>query len=281
MKRIVTVQDISCLGKCSLTVALPIISAMGIETSIIPTAVLSTHTLWDDYMFEDLTDKIPIVAEHWKKENFGFDAIYTGYLGSIKQIDIMCKFFDEFKTDDNFIFVDPAMADNGELYKDFDKKFANKMRQLCAKADIIVPNLTEACLLTDTEYKKDYDDDYITDLLKKLTEIGAKKAIITGAHCGGKYGIMSYDSESNKFGFYAHKKIDKIFYGTGDVFSSACVGALTNGYSLAKAVEIAGEFVFESIQKTLADSSARMYGVNFEQALPTLAKYNKQNATRL
>ncbi|WP_448920974.1 pyridoxamine kinase [Eubacterium sp.] len=275
MKRIVTVQDISCLGKCSLTVALPIISAMGIETSIIPTAVLSTHTLWEHYVCDDLTDNIPLVAEHWKNEGFGFDAIYTGYLASSNQIDVVSKLFDEFKTENNFIFVDPAMADNGEMYRNFDKSFADKMRVLCAKADIIVPNMTEACLLTDTKYKNEYDDKYISDLLKKLTDLGASKAIITGAHYDGKYGIMSYDSVNDEYSFYAHQKIDHIFYGTGDVFSSACVGALTQGYSLAEAVEIAGEFVFASISATMKDKDARLYGVNFEQALPLLAKYNK------
>ena len=157
MKRIVTIQDISCLGKCSLTVALPIISAMGIETSIIPTAVLSTHTLFDDYTFKDLTDQIKPISEHWKKEGFNFDAIYTGYLGSAEQIDLMCKFFDEFKTDNNFIFVDPAMADQGELYPSFDNNFAIAMKKLCSKADVISPNLTEACILTDTEYKEKYN----------------------------------------------------------------------------------------------------------------------------
>ena len=248
---------------------------MGIETSIIPTAVLSTHTLWEHYVCDDLTDNIPLVAEHWKNEGFGFDAIYTGYLASSKQIDVVCKLFDEFKTDDNFIFVDPAMADNGEMYRNFDKSFADKMRTLCAKADIIVPNMTEACLLTDTEYKSEYDDKYISDLLKKLTELGASKAVITGAHYDGKYGIMSYDSINDEYSFYAHQKIDHIFYGTGDVFSSACVGALTQGYSLAEAVEIAGEFVFASISATMKDKDARLYGVNFEQALPLLAKYNK------
>lgn len=275
MKRIVTVQDISCLGKCSLTVALPIISAMGIETSIIPTAVLSTHTLWEHYVCDDLTDNIPLVAEHWKNEGFRFDAIYTGYLASSKQIDVVYKLFDEFKTENNFIFVDPAMADNGKMYRNFDKSFADKMRVLCAKADIIVPNITEACLLTDTEYKNDYDNKYISDLLKKLTDLGASKAVITGAHYDGEYGIMSYDSVNDEYSFYAHQKIDHIFYGTGDVFSSACVGALTQGYSLAEAVEIAGEFVFASISATMKDKDARLYGVNFEQALPLLAKYNK------
>ena len=144
MTRIVTVQDISCLGKCSLTVALPIISAMGVETAIIPTAVLSTHTMFQGFTVKDLTDQVKPIGEHWKKENFGFDAIYTGYLGSFEQIDLMKEMFEDFKTESNLIFVDPAMADNGKLYPAFDEAFAKYMGTLCAKADIIVPNMTEA-----------------------------------------------------------------------------------------------------------------------------------------
>ncbi len=271
MKRIVTIQDISCLGKCSLTVALPIISAMGIETSIIPTAVLSTHTLFDDYTFKDLTDQIKPISEHWKKEGFNFDAIYTGYLGSAEQIDLMCKFFDEFKTDNNFIFVDPAMADQGELYPSFDNNFAIAMKKLCSKADVISPNLTEACILTDTEYKEKYNQEYIDEIIKKLTDIGCKSIILTGIELNNKYGIYSY--EKGKTDYYIHKKIDRIFYGTGDAFSSACVGALTKGNSLAQAVNIAGSFTYESIKASMNDPNYRDYGVNFELALPTLMKY--------
>lgn len=175
MKRIVTIQDISCIGKCSLTVALPIISAMGIETAIIPTAVLSTHTMFSDFTFKDLTDQIQPISDHWKKENFKFDAIYTGYLGSAEQTKLVCDFFDRYKTDDNIIFVDPAMADNGKLYPAFDNNFAKLMANVCAKADIIVPNLTEACLMTDTEYKTEYDEQYVFDILHKLTAMVLRK----------------------------------------------------------------------------------------------------------
>lgn len=239
MKRIVTIQDISCIGKCSLTVALPIISAMGIETAIIPTAVLSTHTMFSDFTFKDLTDQIQPISDHWKKENFKFDAIYTGYLGSAEQTKLVCDFFDRYKTDDNIIFVDPAMADNGKLYPAFDNNFAKLMANVCAKADIIVPNLTEACLMTDTEYKTEYDEQYIFDILHKLTAMGAKKAAITGASYNGKYGIVGYDSEKNTTFSYFHKKLPTSYHGTGDVFSSVCVGALNNGLSLDKAIKIA------------------------------------------
>lgn len=274
MKRIVTVQDISCLGKCSITVALPIISAMGIEASVIPTSILSTHTLFDGYVHRDMCDMIEPIINHWKSQGFTFDAIYTGYLGSKEQISLVEKLIDKFRTDSCFVLVDPAMADNGTLYPGFDNEHIDKMRELCSTADIIVPNLTEACLLTGTQYQAEYDDEYITDILNKLICLGAKKAVITGVIKNGKYGIISFDSEIDRIGFYAHEKIDQTFYGTGDVFSSACVGALVNGNSLARSVEIAGEFVFESIQKTMSDKDARLYGVNFEKALPMLAKYN-------
>ena len=163
MKRIVTIQDISCLGKCSLTVALPIISAMGIETAVIPTAVLSTHTQFKGFTFRDLTNDIPEIAKHWKKENFNFNAIYTGYLGSIEQINMLKNFFEEFKTDNNFIFVDPVMGDNGKLYSGFDEKFALEMKELCENADIVVPNITEACYMLQREYKEEYTEKEIKD----------------------------------------------------------------------------------------------------------------------
>lgn len=270
MKRIVTIQDISCLGKCSLTVALPIISAMGVEASIIPTAVLSTHTVFKGFTFADLTDQLQPISEHWKKEGFEFDAIYTGYLGSIEQCELVCKFFDDFKTDNNFIFVDPAMADSGKLYPSFSDDFPKHMAMVCSKADIVVPNLTEACLMTGTEYKTEYDKAYIERLLKGMIELGAKKAIITGVALDGKYGIMCYDPENEEFSYFTHEKVDKTFHGTGDVFSSTCVGALTNGKSLAEAVELAGKFTLESIKKTIADPEGHDYGVNFEAALPML-----------
>lgn len=268
MKRIVSIQDISCLGKCSLTVALPVISAMGIETSIIPTAVLSTHTVFQGFTFKDLTDQITPISNHWKKEGFEFDAIYTGYLGTKEQVELVCKFFDEFKTDSNFVFVDPAMADNGKLYSGFDDSFPKEMAKVCAKADIIVPNLTEACLMTGTQYKEEYDEGYIKAIMKALVANGASKVIITGVKLGGKYGVMSYDSK--EFSYYTHERIDKNFHGTGDVFASTLVGALVKGKSLTEAVELASSFTLASIKATISDPEGHDYGVNFEAALSTL-----------
>lgn len=272
MKRIVTIQDISCVGKCSLTVALPIISAMGVEAAIVPTAVLSTHTMFSGFTCMDLTDQIQPISDHWNKEGFKFDAIYTGYLGSAEQTQLVCDFFDRYRTDSNFIFVDPAMADNGKLYPAFGSDFPKLMANVCAKADIIVPNLTEACLMTDTEYKTEYDEQYIKDVLKKLTALGAKKAAITGADFDGKYGIVGYDSQSDSYFSYFHEKLPTSYHGTGDVFSSVCVGALSNGLSFDKAIKVAADYTLECIRLTSKDIGADAYGVEFELAIPYLLK---------
>lgn len=273
MKRIVTIQDISCVGKCSLTVALPIISAMGVETAIIPTAVLSTHTMFNGFTVKDLTDQIKPITQHWKNENFDFDAIYTGYLGSFEQIDLMKEMFDEFKTDSNLLFVDPAMADNGKLYPAFDEAFAKHMATLCAKADIIVPNVTEASFMTGIEYKAEYDEAYAKNMLKALADLGAKVSILTGVSFEeGSTGVMGYDKEADEFYYYSHPKHAMSYHGTGDIFSSTCVGAMMNGMSWKEAIAVAADYTSECIRITYEDPTAISYGVNFESVIPFLLK---------
>ena len=173
MKRVLSVQDISCVGKCSLTVALPIISAAGIETAILPTAVLSTHTVFSRFTFRDLTDDMPDIQKHWQKENIRFNAIYTGYLGSIKQVGYVQNILNTMGTEDCVRIVDPAMADNGKLYSIFNDEYVVAMRTLCVSADILLPNITEACFLADVEYRETYDESYIGELLNKLSILGA------------------------------------------------------------------------------------------------------------
>lgn len=273
MKKIVTIQDISCVGKCSLTVALPIISAMGVETAVIPTAVLSTHTMFSRFTFHDLTQEIDPIADHWKEEKIEFDAIYTGYLGSFEQISLVSKFFDTFKRDDNIIFVDPVMADHGKLYPAFDEAFAKEMAKLCGKADIIVPNITEACFMTDSEYKEVYDEAYILDLLKKLVALGAKKAVLTGVSLrDGDTGVMGMDSATGETFFYSHKKLPVSFHGTGDIFASTAVGALMNGFSMEDSFRIAADYTAKTIAVTVDTDKNMWYGVNFEQTIPDLLK---------
>lgn len=273
MKRIITIQDISCVGKCSLTVALPIISAMGVEAAILPTAVLSTHTMFKNFTCKDLTDQVKPIAAHWKQEDFKFDAVYTGYLGSFEQIDLMKEFFDDFKNDSNLLFVDPAMADNGKLYPAFDEAFAKHMATLCGKADMIVPNITEAAFMTGMEYRTEYDESYVKELLVKLCDLGAKISILTGVGFeDGKTGVMGYDSQTGEFHYYCHDKLPVSYHGTGDIFSSTCVGAMMNGMDWKDAIKVAADYTKECIRITQEDPSNPWYGVNFELAIPYLLK---------
>ena len=178
MKRIVTMQDISCVGKCSLTAALPVLSAMGLETAVLPTAVLSSHTMFKHVSFCDLTDQIPAILHAWNEEHFTFSAIYTGYLGSAKQISYAMDLFDQFGKD-ALILVDPCMADHGKLYRGFSMDFVQQMKQLCRKASIICPNLTEACILTGTPYSgKLTDTDALLYICKKLVDMGGRLRLI-------------------------------------------------------------------------------------------------------
>ena len=271
MRRILTIQDISCLGKCSITVALPIISAMGVETTILPTAVLSTHTMFPDFTVKDLTDQLIPITEHWKSQNVKFDAIYTGYLGSAEEIEIAKKIFADFGGDDTLIFIDPVMADNGKLYPAFDLEYAKLNAGLCGEADIIVPNLTEACFMTDTEYKEDYDKAYIDELLQKLAKLGAKKVILTGiAFNDGKTGVYGLDTVTGETIAYENDRIDAAFHGTGDIFASVSVGALTRGLSLNDAFKLAADYTAKTIQVTLDNPAKPWYGVDFEATIPEL-----------
>ena len=198
MKRVLTIQDISCLGKCSLTIALPVISALGVETVILPTAVLSTHTMFKNFTCKDLSDQIEPIASHWKSEDVHFDAIYTGYLGTVEQIDQVKEIFRTFRSKETLIFVDPVMADNGKLYPAFDMNYAQKNATLCAEADIIVPNITEAAFMTGMEYREEYDAHYIKDMLLKLNDLGPQISVLTGVSLEkGKTGVMACTTLGN------------------------------------------------------------------------------------
>lgn len=272
MKRILSVQDISCVGKCALTVALPIISAMGVEASVIPTAVLSCHTAFPDFTFHDLTNEIEPITSTLKNQNITFDAVYTGYLGSVKQINIITKLFKDFKTDNNIIIADPAMADYGKLYKGFDQNFAEKMAQLCGKADVIVPNLTEACYMLNIPYVGDnYDREYIQKILVDLSNQGCEYCVLTGVSFEpDKLGVMSYNRKDNSFFEYYSEKLPNSFHGTGDIFASSFTGALMLNISKEEALKIAVDFTVDCIRATLNNKDYHWYGVDFENAIPKL-----------
>ena len=272
-KRIVAIHDISCLGKCSLTVALPVLSAAGHEVLAVPTAVLSTHTGgFTGFTFRDLTDDLLPIMRHWQTLNMEYDAFYTGYLGSLKQIDIVCEMIKTLKTADTLVFVDPVMADHGKLYTAFSADFPQEMKRLCAEADILCPNITEAALLTDSEYKEGpYDKEYIENLLKKLATLGPDKIILTGVYFDDKtLGSAYYDN--GVIGYAFSDKIAGFFHGTGDVFASAFLGSYMKNRDMQKSLKLAVDFTAESIIRTKNDPSARDYGVNFEEGLGEYAK---------
>lgn len=269
-KRILTVQDISCVGQCSLTVALPIISACGIEASILPSAVLSTHTGgFSGWTFRDLTNDIPGIVDHWEKEKITFNAIYTGYLGSMRQIDLVKDMFARLGADDCLKIVDPAMADHGQLYYGFDEAFAHHMGSLCGIADIALPNITEACMMTDTPYMAEgYDEAYIQSLMEKILALGAKTVVITGVcYRPGELGIAILSQGDKKISYYYHERLDKSCHGTGDIFASAFTGAMVRGKTPLEAARVAGNFTLAGMKAT---SEGHWYGTQFEKAIPVL-----------
>ncbi len=275
MKRIAAIHDISGFGRCSLTVALPIISAAGITVSCIPTAVLSTHTGgFENFTYRDLTSDILPIADHWKSLELEFDAIYSGYLGSTEQIDDVCQIIDKFKTEKSVAIVDPAMADNGRMYATFDMAFAKEMVSLCEKADVILPNITEAAFLVDEEYKEGpYDKAYIERLIKKLSLLGVEKICLTGVYFDDKkLGVAIYTKESGEIKYYFTDRIMQMYHGTGDVFASAFTAAYVKGESFEKSCQIAADFTARCVKHSKSEGIDNRFGVDFEACLPNLMK---------
>lgn len=283
LKRTAAIHDISCAGRCSLTVALPIISAAGIETSIIPTAVLSTHTGgFEDYTYRDLTDDMLPIAEHWAKTGIHFDAVYSGFLGSIRQVEIVLKMIDLLKSEDTLVIVDPVAADNGKLYTGFDMSFPAEMKKLCAGADIIVPNITEAVFLLGEEYREGpYTVEYINSLLVRLADIGPSKIILTGVSFDEKnIGAACYDSDTGKSDFIFRERIEGFYPGTGDVFASVLTASLLSDLSVSESVETAIDFTVSGIKRTRDAGTDPRFGILFESDLSGLADKIKNNRNR-
>lgn len=272
--KILTIQDISCYGQCSITVALPIISAFGIETAVLPSAVLSTHTAgFTDYTFRDLTEDLPAILEHWEKEEIFFDAIYTGYIGSIQQLDYIKEIIKSRLKPGGLVFVDPAMADYGEFYYGFDQDFADKMGELCKLGDYILPNTTEACYILHKPWKADFTKEEMIEIAKELSAFTKRHVILKGDnHKEDKLGMIVLDKndpENPKIVY--NDKIDHLSHGTGDVFASAFVGSSINGKSPSCSAKIAGEFTKKAIEETV-DDSKHGYGVKFEKVIPCIQK---------
>ena len=274
-KRAAAIHDISCFGKCSLTVALPVLSAAGIETAVIPTAVLSTHTGgFTDFTYRDLTaDMRPIMA-HWQSLALRFDAVYSGYLGSFEQVEIVRDFIKMFRTEETLVLVDPAMADGGKLYQTFEPPFVEEMKSLCAHADLIVPNITEAAMLTgETYHEGPYQKAYIERLLRGLLSLGARQAVLTGVWFDERqYGAAGLGSGDRAPHYVFSPKVDGFYHGTGDIFASALLAARMNGRSLEESARIAVDLTCGSILRTKAAGTDLRFGVNFEEGLPAFIR---------
>lgn len=270
-KRILTVQDISCVGQCSLTVALPILSACGLETAVLPSAVLSTHTAgFTGFTCRDLTDDMPAILAHWQREGICFEGIYTGYLGSTRQIGIVEDLFRTAAAADCVTVVDPAMADKGKLYPAFDQEYVEAMKGLCARADYILPNLTEACLLTDTPYSEGCDRPSIDALAEKLLALGCRNVVLTGiGFTPGTTGVLLRGAAGEAH--YEHALLANGCHGTGDIYAAAFVGALLRGKDAAEAMRIAADYVLACIGCT-AKLPGHWYGAAFEPVLPALIR---------
>ncbi len=275
-KTVAAIHDISGMGKCSLTAAIPVLSAAGVSVSVMPTAVLSTQTGGlNSYTYRDLTDDMRPVMAHWKKIGVTFDAVYSGFLGSADQVDIVCDFVKEFRHDNTLFLCDPAMADNGRLYDTFDDSFVEKMKKLCANADIIVPNFTEAAFLLDREYlTPPYTKAFTDDLLRSLAiEFGSKFVVLTGVDFDGKsVGAGAYDSENDVITYSLSERIDGMFHSTGDLFASSLLGGILNGYSVNDSAEKAIGFTVNAIKETVKIGGDSRFGLAFERCLPMYMK---------
>ncbi len=267
-KRVLTIQDISCVGQCSLTVALPILSACGLEGCVLPSALLSTHTAFPGAIIRDLTEDMPRIAAHWQECGIRFDAISSGYLGSRQQIEYVMDMFGSLGKEGCVKIVDPAMADHGKLYRGFDRQFVEAMGALCAQADFLIPNMTEACLLTGTPWRESYDREFVAGLLRKLADLGPKSIILTGAAFSpDRTGVAVWSG--GEVYYYGHEKLPQSRHGTGDIFAAAFTGALLRGKDAMEAAQIAADFVCQCIRNSQNDPD-HWYGAKFEPLLPKL-----------
>lgn len=267
-KRILTIQDISCVGQCSMTVALPILSACGHETCILPTALLSTHTGgFGKPSVIHFDDALEQMWRHWKENDITFDAILVGYLGSTAAVETAGRIMEELLAPGGISIVDPAMADHGRRYSGLDEQYALAMEGLCRRADIILPNITEAAMFSGVPYRENLDEDYVVRLLEQLNH---PIVILTGVgYREGETGAALW--EQGKLTHYTHPKLGGSYHGTGDMFAACFAGALMQGKQAYEAVQIAADFVCKCIENT-QKAPAHWYGVKFETVLPELVR---------
>lgn len=269
MKRIASIQDFSCIGSCSQTIALPVLSAMGVECAALPTALLSAHTAFDGFVSLDLTLQLPAIMAHWRAMHLRFDAVYTGYLASAEQVGLVGALLDGMDERPALTLIDPVMGDNGALYAGFSDAFPQAMRALCGRADVLTPNVTEACLLTGTAYSPVQDEAQTRRLLERLLELGCRAAVLTGLRVDGDMAVAALQRDGTGT-LVRTSYIPEVFHGTGDLFASTCAGALVQGAPLERAVRLAADYVALTLRRTVQAPDRRWYGVNFQETLPEL-----------
>lgn len=269
MKRIASIQDFSCIGSCSQTIALPVLSAMGVECAALPTALLSAHTAFDGFVSLDLTPQLPAIMAHWCAMHLRFDAVYTGYLASAEQVGLVGALLDGMDERPALTLIDPVMGDNGALYAGFSDAFPQAMRALCGRADVLTPNVTEACLLTGTAYSPVQDAAQTRRLLERLLELGCRAAVLTGLRVDGDMAVAALQRDGTGT-LVRTSYIPEVFHGTGDLFASTCAGALVQGAPLERAVRLAADYVALTLRRTVQAPDRRWYGVNFQETLPEL-----------
>ncbi len=269
LKRIAVINDLSGASRCSLTVNLPIITALGIQCACMPTAILSNHTGYDEFFFKDFTGGMRKFSKTWQKMNLEFDAIYSGFLGSHKQIETVSAFIDKFKSSSVKIIIDPVMGDNGKIYSTYTKKLCADMKKLAAKADIVTPNITEACVLSGVRYENETPSEArLIEMAEKISELGAKNVIITGNR--NKEKVSNFVYSNGTFRIFSSYAVPKYFSGTGDVFSSVIAGLCCLGADVFKSVDFASEFVRKATELSFELGLDVNDGICFEKVIHLL-----------
>lgn len=273
-KQVLAIHDLSCVGRCSLTVALPVLSAAGLHVSALPTALLSTHTgEFTGYTYLDLTQEMSRIYGHFQTLPLRFDGLYSGFLGCWEQLTLVQEVFAHYRHADTLLLVDPVMADQGRLYATYTEALARDMGRLCHQADIIVPNLTEAAILLEESYHARPSFSQVESMLRRLCcRYGCRQAVITGIVRDDLLGAAAYDADHDTMFFHGCPPLEQVFYGTGDVLASALLAGLMRGRSLAQATSLAVDFTYQSMLHTLENGLPLRYGVAFEQALPMLVR---------
>ncbi len=260
------INDLSGFGRCSLTVAVPILSAMGVQACPVPTAILSNHTAYDDFFFKDLTDDMETYFQKWKKLGLEFDSIYTGFLGNERQIELILDFVKEFRLENTLLLVDPVMGDNGKIYATYNEKMCQEMQRLVHSADLITPNLTEACILAGAEYPQKVCDEQVFEIGEKLIALGAKSAVITGVRKAGKMMNFVLSVQGDRLALESDFVACE-YCGTGDVFASLMCGYMTRGVDCKTALARSAEFLIKTIKYSHETGVNPLDGVAFERYL--------------